>query len=315
MTAKIFQFPVLIPSDGVPLAGRIYRNVENLIEIQPAIITTGAWLTVKEQMPDTYARVLAELGYTVFTFDFSGFGESGGTPRQTEIPTRKIRDIISVADFVETMSFVKPGAVGYLGICGSAQYVLAALARGARIKSFVSVAGWFHDAGSVAGFYGGAEGVGRRLEWANRAAESFLQSGNLEIAPAYENGDETAGMFFELDYYANPDRGAIPAWKNEMAVMTWLYWLTFDGLRAAASVTTPTLIVHSDGCVLPENAKTVHAQLAGKKELVWMENGTQIDFYDLPEYVTAAAARADSWFKETLVKTDEIRTVATLSTM
>jgi fermentation-respiration switch protein FrsA (DUF1100 family) len=101
-------------------------------------------------------------------------------------------------------------------------------------------------------------------------------------------------------YYANPKRGAIPEWKNEMSVMTWLYWLTFDGLSAAASVTTPTLIVHSNGCALSDNAKAVHARLAGKKQLVWMENGTQTDFYDVPEYVNTAAAHADARFKETL---------------
>jgi uncharacterized protein len=71
-------------------------------------------------------------------------------------------------------------------------------------------------------------------------------------------------------------------------------------LSAAASVTTPTLIVHSDGCALPDNAKTVHARLRGKKQLAWMERGTQTDFYDVPEFVRAAADRATAWFEETL---------------
>jgi hypothetical protein len=51
-----------------------------------------------------------------------------------------------------------------------------------------------------------------------------------------------------LDDYARPDRGAVAAWKNEMAEKTWFHWLTFDGLAAADRVTTPTLFVHSDGC-------------------------------------------------------------------
>jgi hypothetical protein len=37
-------------------------------------------------------------------------------------------------------------------------------------------------------------------------------------------------------------------------------------LAPAPSVTTPTLLVHSDGCALPDNAKAVHARLAGKKQ-------------------------------------------------
>ena len=85
-----------------------------------------------------------------------------------------------------------------------------------------------------------------------------------------------------------------------MAETSWLHWLTFDGLAAAASVAVPTLLVHSDGCALPDNAKAVHARLPGKKQLVWMERGTQTDFYDVPEFVKTATDRAAAWFEETL---------------
>jgi hypothetical protein len=107
-------------------------------------------------------------------------------------------------------------------------------------------------------------------------------------------------MMFEMDYYGNPARGAVKEWANEMAEPSWLYWLNFDGLAAAASVTAPTLLVHSDGCALPDNARTVHANLAGRKQIDWVDRGTQTDFYDLPEFVKDAADRAAAWFHETL---------------
>ena len=44
-------------------------------------MVTGSWLTVKEQMPEVHATRLAERGDTAFTFDFTGFGESGGDAR------------------------------------------------------------------------------------------------------------------------------------------------------------------------------------------------------------------------------------------
>ena len=53
---------------------------------------------------------------------------------------------------------------------------------------------------------------------------------------AVEAGDDRAGMFIEMDYYANPSRGAIPLWRNEMTELTWQHWLTYDGLRAAPAV-------------------------------------------------------------------------------
>lgn len=296
---SVFEFPMVFPSDGTSLVGRVYRNVDNLVDPQPTVVVTGSWLTVKEQMPHTYALALAERGLTAFTFDFTGFGQSGGGPRQLELPARKIADIIAAADFLSTMSFVRGGAVGHLGICASAQYALAAIARGARIRAFASVAGWYHDAPSVAGFYGGPSGTALRLDRARRALEAYAASGTVAMVPAYRPGDDRAGMFFELDYYANPNRGAVPAWKNEMAEMSWLFWLTFDGLRAARAVTVPTVMVHGDGCVLPEHAKAIHAALRGPKRLEWAE-GSQIDFYDQPAQVTKALAVIDRHFKETL---------------
>ncbi len=300
----LYETPIFFFSSGVPLAGRFYRNTARVDERQPGVLVTGSWLTVKEQMSAVYAKKMAEAGYTAFTFDFSGFGESQGKLRQAEIPARKINDIIAAAEFISTMSFVDPKRIGHLAICASAQYTLAAIARGANIDSFASVAGWFHDAKSVAPFYGGAEGVSSRLDRARKAFERYMKSGDVVTVPAYEAGNERAGMFFPLDYYAKPDRGAILEWKNEMAEMTWLYWLTFDGLSAADEVSTPVLFVHGDGCVLPANVKDVHARLKGEKELVWTD-GSQVDFYDQPVLVNKAMAEVVPWFERTLRKGGE----------
>ena len=295
----VFEYPMVFPSDGAMLVGRVYRNVDDLVTPQPAVVVTGSWLTVKEQMPRTYALRLAEQGITAFTFDFTGFGQSGGTPRQLELPARKIADIAAAADFLSTLSFVRSGGVGHVGICASAQYGLAAIARGARIRSFASIAGWYHDAKSVAPFYGGAEGTALRLGRARQALDAWAKTGEVAMVPAYRPGDDRAGMHFELDYYANPRRGAVPEWKNEMAEMSWLFWLTFDGVRSAGEVHIPTLLVHGDGCVFPEHVRAVHAAIGGPKQLEWSE-GSQIDFYDQEPLVNKALAAAIPHFKATL---------------
>jgi uncharacterized protein len=85
----LVEIPTVFLSQGIPLAGRVFRNTSALHERQPAVIAIGSWLTVKEQMATTDARRLAETGYTAFVFDFSGFGESRGEPRQTGIPARR----------------------------------------------------------------------------------------------------------------------------------------------------------------------------------------------------------------------------------
>lgn len=300
MTAAIIHsFPFLFFSDGTRLCGTLHRNIDNLDTPQPTIVISGSWLTVKEQMADRYARELASRGFSAFTFDFAGFGRSAGEPRQAEIPVRKISDIHAATNFVRSLSCTQGAAVGYLAICASAQYTLAAAASGSSIASLVSVAGWFHDAPSIAPFYGGSEGVKQRLQRGRSALDTYVSSGKDQMAPAYADGDDRAGMYFPLDYYANAARGRLPEWRNEMSEMTWLYWLTFDGMRAAKSVNTPTLMIHGDGCALPANARRVHDELRGPKELLWME-GSQVDFYDQPPLVTAAVDAAVRHFRNTL---------------
>jgi fermentation-respiration switch protein FrsA (DUF1100 family) len=292
----IHRTPIDFFRGDIRLAGQLFRNTDRFDVRQPAIIVTGSWLTVKEQMPELYAIRLAERGYTTFTFDFSGFGESAGEPRQAEMPDRKISDLIAAADFLSTLSLIEPHAVSHLAVCVTAQYGLAALARGSRVTRFISVAGWYHDPTSVAGFYGGAAGVARRLDAARAALERYRTTGVVEMVPAYKPRDETAGMFFELDYYGNPSRGAVSAWRNEMATLSWAYYLLFDGLSAADRVDVPSLFVHSDGSVFPENVRLVHTRVRGPKQLVW-GTGTQTDFYDQPDQVDLAVNAADEFLK------------------
>ena len=291
--------PFVCFSGDVPLAGRMHRMTEDPSEPQPGVLVTGSWLTVKEQMAGRYAAALAERGYTAFTFDFAGFGRSGGAPRQLEAPTRKIADLAAVAEYVSTLSSVRPGGIGQLAVCASAQYAVAALARGARISSLVSVAGWFHDLPSVTPVYGGPEGVALRFDRAAAALDRYLDTGEVVTVPAYGPGDDRAGMPVPLDYYGDPARGAIPAWRNEMAEMSWSHWLTFDGLSSSAAVSAPMLFVHGDECVLPDNVRAVAGRARGPVDLVW-KDGTQIDFYDRSAQVDAAVEAADDHFRRTL---------------
>jgi fermentation-respiration switch protein FrsA (DUF1100 family) len=300
MTMELTTFPVVFSSGGDIIVGRVHRQTESIVERQPAVLITGSWLTVKEQMADHYAVALARRGYTAITFDFAGWGESGGDLRHVELPNRKIADIHAAAEFASTLSFVQPGKIGYLGICASAQYALTAVAQGAPISSYAAVAGWFHDTESVAPFYGGAEGIQLRLDRGREAIERYQRDGEIVMAPAYQPDNDRAGMFIELDYYADPARGAIPAWPNEMAEMSWIPWLTFDGVSRTSTASVPSLFVHSDGCVFPDNIERLRQKLSGPVEVAWGEGG-QIDFYDQPAQVDFAVEALDAHFSKTLI--------------
>lgn len=294
------QNRVTFQSEGETLVGSFFLPTTFTPGAKlPVVVVTGSWLTVKEQMPNHYARRLADRGIAAMTFDFRGFGESGGGPRGYESPERKITDIHSAAAFARSLGVAEDDNVGGLAICASAGYMAHAIARGAPLKAFATVAAWFHDAASLPQVYGGEEGVRARLEAGRKARAAFDQSGKVSYVPAYEPDNPKAAMFFPLDYYGRKDRGAVPEWENRFAELSWPEWLAFDGVAVASRVSVPTLMVHSDDSAYPDNARRFHAALGGAKQLVWTK-GQQIDFYDRDPQVAEAVAAVSAHFGQAL---------------
>lgn len=293
---------VTFQSEGVKMVGNLhlpadYKPGDKL----PAVVVTGAWTTVKEQMPDLYAKKLAEQGLATFTFDFRFWGESGGEPRQYESPQKKIQDIKNAVSYLRSLPMINANQIGGLGVCASAGYMAEAVAEDARFKSFVTVAAWLHDPESLRSVFG-EEGVRRKMQAGIAAQKKFAQTGEVEYVPAYKQNDPKAAMSSPLSYYGSSSRGAIGQWKNQFAEMSWVEWLQFNALAAAPKVNVPTLFIHSDNSALPDSVRKFYNTMPGQKKLFWTQ-GQHTDFYDQEPYVTKAVQVAAVHFKNTLKDT------------
>ncbi len=289
---------VSFESEGDELAGDLYLPAGGG-ERLPALVVTGSWTTVKEQMAGLYARRLAERGFAALAFDFRGFGESAGGPRDYESPTRKAEDIHSAVSFLGSRPELDPERLGAVGVCASSGYTALNASRDERVRSLVLVAPWLHDAALVRELYGGEEGVRERIEVGEAARRRFEQTGEAAHVPAISTTDESAAMFGEFDYYLNSERGAIPQWSNRFAVMSWPEWLGFDPIRIAPEIVVPTLLVHSSDAAVPDGARRFHRDLAGPADFLWT-HGTQFDFYDQEPNVTKAVDVAEMHLRRTL---------------
>src|ERR1039457_1949923 len=67
----------------------------------PALVVTGSWTTVKEQMAGLYARRLAAGGFIALAFDFTGYGQIAGVRRDVEEPTLKASDFNAAVSFLQ----------------------------------------------------------------------------------------------------------------------------------------------------------------------------------------------------------------------
>jgi dienelactone hydrolase len=291
---------VTFKSGEAMLTGNLYLPADfDLSRRYPGVIVGGTWTSVKEQMSDRYASRLAEQGYAALDYDFRNYGESEGEPRQFESPALKIEDNRSAIDYLLTLPFIDADRIGALGICASAGYMAGTIVVDPRVKSFGVVAPWLHNAELVKTVYGGEEGVQAKLEAARTSQQKYEATGEVDYVPACDPNDPNAAMPLPLDFYTNPQRGAIPEWTNRFAVMAWQGWLEFDGVGYGANITVPTAVIHSEKAALPDGAKQFYRSLTGTKTSRWID-GEQIDFYDQEPQVSESVAFVVDHFNQTL---------------
>lgn len=296
---------VSFSSEGAKLVGNLFLppNFET-DKKYPAIIVSGSWTTVKEQMAGLYAEKLSKEGFITLAFDFRNFGESEGEPRFYESPELKKVDIENAVSYLESLPEVDQSKIGAFGVCAGAMYTLMAASEDKRIKSVVTTASWLHDAEAVKLFYGGEEGVNEKINAAREAKRNYAENGLVDYIPTISTEDPGAAMYGPYDYYLNAERGAIPEWSNDkFAVMSWEDWLTTDPTVTAKNLTSPTLMIHSDGAVLPQYTKNYFEKIAtSDKKLHWMDTDLespfhQFSYYDQDNEVKESVYEATNWFK------------------
>ncbi|MEM1340332.1 MAG: nuclear transport factor 2 family protein [Bacteroidota bacterium] len=289
-------------SNGALLKGHLFlppRFDSN--RTYPAAIVTGSWTSVKEQMPDEYASVLAKDGFITLTFDFTGFGESEGQPRQVEDYQLKIQDIRSAVDFLEAHKNVDSQRLSGLGVCASSGYMAHATAQDDRIKNLVLVAPWLHNPEIAKAIYdarpGGTVGL---LEAAKTAKVKYAETGEMDYVLAASELDPLSAMYVPnniFDYYLNPAKAAGPYYDNRFAVSSWEPWLTFDGISVGAAISQPVFIVHSERGAVPQGAKQFYELLKGQKDITWLNQFNQQQLYYERDAVNAAMQEVVNYLK------------------
>ncbi|MEM9064989.1 MAG: nuclear transport factor 2 family protein [Planctomycetota bacterium] len=298
---------VAFPSGDAQLAGNLYLpDGYEPSDRLPTVIVTGAWTTVKEQMPAVYAAEMAGRGFAVLTFDFRGWGESEGSPRFLEDPERKTQDIIAAASFLVQRPEVDPARVAGLGICASAAYMSDATRRSPDIRALGLVAPWFHDRAIAEAVYGGVEGMTSLIATGRDAAES-PDPVYIEAASS-ENPD---ALMYQAPYYTDTNRGMIDAYDNRFNVASWEPWLTYDGVEIGETLRKPTVAVHSEAAAVPQGVAAFAERMGHSAELVWLDGVTQFDFYDNPEPVGRAADILAAHFDEAFAEQQAVAAVKT----
>lgn len=272
------------------LAANLYMPRTETMEKPPLVIVTGAWTTVKEQMPAVYAEAIVKLGYAALTFDFRGWGESTGWIKYLEDPARKTDDIRAVIDAASQLEQIDSNRIFGLGICASTGYMLDAASGNSKITAVAAVAPWIHNREIANAVYGGEAAVDNLIELGQEAAST----GAVFIEAASNENDSS--LMYQAPYYTEPHRGKIPEYDNLFNVASWKPWLTYDALSGARTQDKPVLLIASEAMALPAGTHQYLEQSGDNVSAVWLDGVTQFDFYDVPEQVETATNAMAEYF-------------------
>ncbi len=133
--------PVSFHSEGVKLAGDLFLPAD----VKPGdrragIVLCHGYTGVRSiYLPDN-ARVLAEAGYVVMSFDYKGWGDSEG-PKSRLAPYSRVADVQAALTFLGAQPEVDTARLGIYGTSYGGATVVFVAAVDPRVKCVVSVVG------------------------------------------------------------------------------------------------------------------------------------------------------------------------------
>jgi uncharacterized protein len=277
--------PFTFTSAGDRLVGVLYQPAQQPVA---AVVTTGPLTSVKEQATGAYARALAERGFAALAFDHRTFGESGGEPRQFERPDGKADDVRAAVTALRADDRTRDLPVVAVGICAGGGYMAKAVADDPRISAFAGVAGYYSDAAAFA--ESSPDAYQAAIDRGLAAEKRWRETGAAETIPAVapDGGDVAMPLHEAYEFYGTP-RGAVDNYTNGFAVQSLAYTTPFDAQEAAARIHVPFLLIHSEHALAPPLARTFSAAVKTAKSELWLASQGQIDFYDDPRLINAAA--------------------------
>lgn len=272
---------VTFTADGVTLVG----NLAVAADGAPAVVLTGPFTGVKEQVVGTYAARLHEHGLTTLAFDHRGFGESGGR-RTHEDSQGKLADLRAAVSLLAAHPAVDSARIAAVGISLGGGYAVRAAAADPRIHAVVGIAGAYNS--PVRFSAGDPDGY-------RQALASFIERYDDEMPAVASDGAIAAMGGDEPFAYYGTQRSAAAHWENRVTYGSLHTLMTFDALGAAPLLAaTPLLVVHgrTDAYCTPELAEALYTDATGPKEILWLDAEQHVDLYDVEPHVTQAADAA-----------------------
>lgn len=297
--------PVSYDANGVVVAANVYTPAGYSEDGSYAGIVVGHPNgAVKEQAAGLYAQRLAQEGFVTIAFDAMTTGESGGEPRNRDIPYLRVEDYRLAADVLSGFPGVDASRLALLGICGGGGYALSAAQMDKRFRA-VAVVSMFNT-GSVRreGFQKTqVDSVLARLHDVADLRAGEAASGKLVYSANMSDMDPEVGHNLPFDMYregyeyyvethAHPNAQSRFAQRDLMDLFAW------DPNDFMYLVDQPLLMVVGEKADTAYMSQSAFDAATGTddKELYVVAGASHVDLYWRPKATGDALAKLASFY-------------------
>lgn len=215
----------------------------------PVVVMCAGMTLTKEVWLPANAEWLRARGYATLSFDYRGFGESEGQPRNRLVPAMQVQDVRAALTFLETVPELDSSRIGLFGVSLGASVAVATAGVDSRVKATVAVAGPM-DLGRVWRAYPGFQGFAQKVAVARRTAVSTGEVSYIKLSRLLAGDPETCAMI-------ERDAAGIAAWRPEVTFESLADLFEFRPEEVVAAI-SPRAVMF----IAPElDALIAHAEL------------------------------------------------------
>lgn len=291
---------ITFKSDALTLDGAFFKDPEHDDSSLPIVIICSGFTGQKNIHPERYARALTPKGFTVFGFDYRGFGESEG-PRERVILEEQVRDIANAVAIVHERAREENRKVVLAGWGMAGGLILDAYRLCEdQVDGLVSMNGFF-DAVRVQKALRGEHG------W--KEFRAFMAQERLRLAKGGEPEgidpfdiyplDPVSRKYVETELVKAPGYGVTSSFDFADSLISFNPEAKLDGRFAKA----PLLIAHgAENDLHPvTEAYSLYAKYPGAKKLFLLANGGHTEWMldDNPLFQEFSSYIAE-WIRETV---------------
>ena len=290
---------------GIDVAAHLYlpKNFD-ANKKYAAIVVSGPFGAVKEQVSGLYAQEFAKAGFVAVAFDPSFTGQSGGNVRDVASPDVFTEDYSAAIDFVGSLAYVDRERLGAMGICGLSGMAVTAAINDVRIKA-VAVSAMYDMVDSIRNHYQGDYYTPEQRETVKKylADMRWKEAEHGKSLPGYHEVPVVNGEAVHADGKLFPP--ALPANVDSVTKEFFDYYrgrafhersINSNGIWSSTTPygffnfpldvhvdelsPRPIMLITGDKAHSKYHSDNLYAQAKSPKEIIVVPGATHTDLYD-----------------------------------